>query len=79
VAKPKSPAPSEKKSDKKKFIAIGALLTSTPFLIAIAVHALLLIGGGSIVIFKGGNPLAIFTSQDVGGDGGAEAEAPPSP
>jgi hypothetical protein len=39
-----------------------------------------LIGGGSVVIFKGGNPLAIFTSQDTGeGDVGAEAEAPPSP
>ena len=80
AAKPKLPAPAEKKSEKKKFLAIGALLTSTPFLIAIAIHALLLIGGGSIVIFKGGNPLAIFTSQDVGdGDGGVEAEAPPSP
>ena len=80
AAKPKPPAPAEKKSEKKKFLAIGALLTSTPFLIAIAIHALLLIGGGSVVIFKGGNPLAIFTSQDTGeGDGGAEAEAPPSP
>ena len=80
ATKPKPPAPAEKKSDKKKFIAIGALLTSTPFLIAIAVHALLLIGGGSVVIFKGGNPLAIFTSQEVGdGDAGVEAEAPPSP
>ena len=69
-----------KEVGKKKFIAIGALLTSTPFLIAIGIHALLLIGGGSVVIFKGGNPLAIFTSQDVGdGDGGVEAEAPPSP
>jgi hypothetical protein len=80
AAKPKSPAPAEKKSEKKKFLAIGALLTSTPFLIAIGIHALLLVGGGSVVIFKGGNPLAIFTSQDVGdGDGGVEAEAPPSP
>jgi hypothetical protein len=82
AAKPNSPkpsAPAKKKSDKKKFLAIGALLTSTPFLIAIAVHVLLLLAGGSIVIFKGGNPLAIFTSQDVGGDAGAEAEAPPSP
>jgi len=80
AAKPKFPAPAEKKSEKKKFFAIGALLTSTPFLVAIAIHALLLIGGGSVVIFKGGNPLAIFTSQDTGeGDGGAEAEAPPSP
>ena len=79
MAKPKSPAPSEKKSDKKKFIAIGALLTSTPFLIAIAVHGLLLVLGGSIVIFKGGNPLAIFTSQNVGEvDAGAEPEAPPA-
>ena len=78
--KPRSPAPTEKKSEKKKYLAIGALLTSTPFLIAIAVHALLLIGGGSIVIFKGGNPLAIFTSQEVGdGEAGVEAEAPPSP
>ena len=78
--KPRPPAPTEKKSEKKKFFAIGALLTSTPFLIAIAIHALLLIGGGSIVIFKGGNPLAIFTSQDVGdGSGAVEAEAPPSP
>jgi len=79
AAKPKFPAPAEKKSEKKKFFAIGALLTSTPFLVAIAIHALLLIGGGSVVIFKGGNPLAIFTSQDVAGEGGAEAEAPPSP
>lgn len=78
AAKPLVPA--EKKSEKKKLFAIGALLTSTPFLIAIAIHALLLIGGGSIVIFKGGNPLAIFTSQDTGdGDVGAEAEAPPGP
>jgi hypothetical protein len=76
----KPPVPAEKKSEKKKLFAIGALLTSTPFLIAIAIHALLLIGGGSIVIFKGGNPLAIFTSQDTGdGDVGAEAEAPPGP
>lgn len=79
VAKPKSPAPAEKKPGKKKFVALAALITSTPFLIAIAVHILLLLIGGSVVIFKGGNPLAIFTSQDVGGDGGAEAEAPPSP
>ena len=78
--KPKSPPLAEKKSEKKKFLAIGALLTSTPFLIAIAIHALLLIGGGSIVIFKGGNPLAIFTSQDVGeGESTAEAAAPPGP
>ncbi len=80
AARPKPPAPAEKKPEKKKFLAIGAILTSTPFLIAIAVHALLLIGGGSIVIFKGGNPLAIFTSESVGdGDVAAEAEAPPSP
>lgn len=80
AARPKPSTTAEKKSEKKKFLAIGAILTSTPFLIAIAVHALLLIGGGSIVIFKGGNPLAIFTSQSVGeGDVGAEAEAPPSP
>jgi len=79
LAKPKSPTPAEKKPEKKKFVALAALITSTPFLIAIAVHFLLLLIGGSVVIFKGGNPLAIFTSQDVGGDGGAEAEAPPSP
>ena len=61
-------------------MALAALITSTPFLIAIAVHLLLLLAGGSIVIFKGGNPLAIFTSQDVGeGEVGVEAEAPPSP
>jgi len=77
---PRSPTPTNKKSEKKKFLAIGAILTSTPFLIAIAIHALLLIAGGSIVIFKGGNPLAIFTSQEVGdGDAAAEAQAPPSP
>jgi len=80
AAKPKPPAPADKKAGKKKFFAIGALLTSTPFLIAIAIHGLLLVGGGSVVIFKGGNPLAIFTSQDVGdGDAGAEVEAPPAP
>ena len=80
AAKPKFPAPAEKKSEKKKFLAIGALITSTPFLIAIAVHVLLLLVGGSMVIFRGGNPLAVFTSQEVGdGDAGAEAEAPPSP
>jgi hypothetical protein len=80
AAKLKPPTSAEKKAEKKKFFAIGALLTSTPFLVAIAIHALLLIGGGSVVIFKGGNPLAIFTSQDTGeGDGVAEAEAPPSP
>ena len=80
VAKPKPAAPAEKKPDSKKFFALAALITSTPFLIAVAVHVLLLLVGGSVVIFKGGNPLAIFTSQDVGGgDAGAEAEAPPSP
>lgn len=80
AAKPKPPAPAEKKTDKKKFIALTALITSTPFLIAIAVHLLLLLVGGSVVIFKGGNPLAIFTSQEVGdGEAGVEAEAPPSP
>lgn len=79
AVKPKPPATGSK-PDKKKLVAIGALLTSTPFLIAIAVHILLLLVGGSVVIFKGGNPLAIFTSQEVGdGDPGAEAEAPPSP
>ena len=78
--KPKPAPPADKKPDKKKFFALAALITSTPFLIAIAVHILLLLVGGSVVIFKGGNPLAIFTSQDVGGgDAGAEAEAPPSP
>lgn len=80
ATKPKSPAPAENKPDKKKIFAVGALLTSTPFLVAIGIHALLLVGGGSVVVFKGGNPLAIFTSQDVGeGDGGAEVEAPPAP
>ena len=78
-AKPKPPASPEKKSGKKKFVALAALITSTPFLIAIAAHGLLLLVGGSVVIFKGGNPLAIFTSQDVSGEGGAAAEAPPSP
>lgn len=77
IAKP--PAPAGKKADKKKLVALAALLTSTPFLIAIAVHVLLLLLGGSIVIFKGGNPLAIFTSQSVTGEGSAEPEAPPSP
>lgn len=80
AAKPKPPAPTEKKTEKKKFIALTALITSTPFLIAIAVHLLLLLVGGSVVIFKGGNPLAIFTSQNVGdGEAGVEAEAPPTP
>ena len=78
-AKPRSPVPAEKKPDKKKFVALAALITSTPFLVAIAVHVLLLLIGGSVVIFKGGNPLAIFTSQDVAPDGGVEAESPPSP
>ena len=79
-AKPKLSAPADQKPDKKKFFALAALVTSTPFLIAIAVHILLLLVGGSVVIFKGGNPLAIFTSQEVGdGGSGAEAEAPPSP
>ena len=78
-AKPKSTAPVVKKQDKKKFVALAALITSTPFLVAIAVHVLLLLVGGSVVIFKGGNPLAIFTSQNVGGEAGVEAEAPPSP
>jgi hypothetical protein len=80
VAKPKPSTPADKKGDKKKFVALAALLTSTPFLIAIAIHVLLLLLGSTVVIFKGGNPLAIFTSQEVGdGDAGAEAEAPPSP
>lgn len=79
VAKPKLSSPAEKRPDKKRFLTLAALLTSTPFLIAIAVHGLLILVGGSVVIFKGGNPLAIFTSQDVGGEAGAEPEAPPSP
>lgn len=78
-AKPKPAAPADKKQNQRKFVALAALLTSTPFLIAIAVHVLLLLVGGSVVIFKGGNPLAIFTSQNVGGEAGAEAAAPPSP
>ena len=76
--KPKAPLPAGKKQEKKKFFALAALITSTPFLIAIAVHVLLLLVGGSIVIFKGGNPLAIFTSQNVAGEGAAEQEAPPA-
>ena len=76
---PKLPTQGKQNPDKKKFVALAALITSTPFLIAIAVHVLLLLVGGSIVIFKGGNPLAIFTSQNVAGEGGAEPEAPPAP
>lgn len=75
------PTPSAgRKAEKKKFIALAALITSTPFLVAIAIHILLLLIGGGMVISKGGSPLAIFTSQDgVEGDAGMEAEAPPSP
>lgn len=79
-AKPKPSVPAATKSkDRKKFVALAALVTSTPFLIAIAVHVLLLLLGGSIVIFKGGNPLAIFTSQSLGTEGTVEPEAPPAP
>lgn len=79
TSKPEPSVVAKGKADKKKFIALAALVTSTPFLIAIAVHVLLLLLGGSIVLFKGGNPLAIFTSQNVAGEGAAETEAPPSP
>jgi len=79
IRTPRPNPPTDPKSQKKKWLAITALLTSTPFLIAIAVHVLALLGLGSIVIFKGGNPLSIFTSENVeSADSGPESSAPPS-
>ena len=79
IRNPRPTPPTDPKSQKKKWLAITALLTSTPFLIAIAVHVLALLGLGSVVIFKGGNPLSIFTSENVdSADSGPESPAPPS-
>ena len=79
IRNPRPTPPTDPKSQKKKWLAITALLTSTPFLIAIAVHVLALLGLGSVVIFKGGNPLSIFTSENVdSADSGPESSAPPS-
>ena len=50
------PPPGDEKKQKKKWLSLAALITSTPFLIAIAVHVLALAVVGSVVIFKGGNP-----------------------
>ncbi|MCX6935791.1 MAG: hypothetical protein NTZ01_06345, partial [Verrucomicrobia bacterium] len=70
----------ETSSQKKKLVALAAIITSTPFFIAVAVHILALVTVGGVVVFKGGNPLAIFTSENVdSGDPGAESAAPPSP
>lgn len=67
------------KSQKKKWLTLAALITSTPFLIAIAVHVIALLAVGSVVIFKGGNPLAMFSGEKVdAGDAGPESTAPPS-
>lgn len=67
------------KSQKKKWLTLAALITSTPFLIAIAVHVMALLAVGSVVIFKGGNPLAMFSGEKVdAGDAGPESTAPPS-
>lgn len=77
---PEPSAPPKRPRSNKKLIAIGTLVTSAPFLIAIAIHVLLLLGGTALVVFEGGNPLAAFTSQTVEpGDGGSEFDAPPSP
>jgi hypothetical protein len=79
IRTPRPTPPTNPKSQKKKWLALTALLTSTPFLIAIAVHLLALLGLGSVVIFKGGNPLAMFTSENVDStDSAPESSAPPS-
>ncbi len=79
IRTPRPTPPTDPKSQKKKWLALTALLTSTPFLIAIAIHLLALVGLGSVVIFKGGNPLAMFTSENVdSADSGPESSAPPS-
>ncbi len=79
IRTPRPTPPNDPKSQKKKWLALTALLTSTPFLIAIAVHLLALLGLGSIVIFKGGNPLAMFKSENVdSADSAPESSAPPS-
>ena len=77
---PKTPSQSPGgKNQKKKWLTLAALVTSTPFLIAIAVHLLAILAVGSVVIFKGGNPLSMFTGEKVdSGDVGAESPAPPS-
>lgn len=77
--KPVAPTSGNGKSQKKKWLTLTALVTSTPFLIAIAVHLLALLAVGSVVIFKGGNPLAMFTGEKVeSGDAGPESPAPPA-
>ncbi|NBS14070.1 MAG: hypothetical protein EBT57_04545, partial [Verrucomicrobia bacterium] len=77
--KPGMPTSGDGKSQKKKWLTLAALVTSTPFLVAIAVHLLALLAVGSVVIFKGGNPLAMFTGENVdSGDAGPESTAPPS-
>lgn len=77
--KPTAPNAGGEKKQKKKWLTLAALITSTPFLIAIAVHLLALLSVGSVVLFKGGNPLAMFTGEKVdAGDAGAESAAPPS-
>jgi len=77
--KPSPPHAVAKNEQKKKWLTLTALITSTPFLIAIAVHLLALLTVGSVVIFKGGNPLAMFTGEKVAsGDIGPESSAPPS-
>lgn len=79
LKRPTPPHPGDEKKQKKKWLSLAALITSTPFLIAIAVHVLALAVVGSVVIFKGGNPLAMFSGEKVdSGDAGAEAPAPPS-
>ncbi len=79
IRTPRPIPPTDPKSQKKKWLALTALLTSTPFLIAIAVHLLAILGLGSIVIFKGGNPLAMFTSENVdSAESTPESSAPPS-
>lgn len=75
----KTPSLARKPIEKRKVLAWAAIFTSTPFLIAIAVHVVGLLAVGGVVVFKGGNPLAIFTAQNVeDGASGAESEAPPS-
>jgi len=79
VKKPTPPTAGSGKNQKKKWLTLAALITSTPFIIAIGVHLLALLAVGSVVIFKGGNPLAMFSGERVdSGDAGAEAPAPPS-
>lgn len=78
--KAKNSPPPKTRGSRRSLFGLAALITSTPFLIAIAIHGILLLLGGSIVLFRQGNPLAIFTGQNYAEpEGTTELQAPPSP